>query len=168
MNIQPDGYVDIEKVLKEIPNCTINDIKRIVNNNDKQRFKIKETNDTLMIRANQGHTIPQVNLLGLIILTDIHFDIVHGTFFDRYLIIKKEGLSRMKRNHIHFSKGLNFKSGLRRNVEVLIYIDFYKAISHGLKFYESDNGVILSSGNTNGYIESRFFLKVTDLQGRLL
>ena len=37
-------------------------------------------------------------------------------------------------------------SGIRWNCKVVIYIDLAKAMSKGLKFYESDNGVILCEG----------------------
>lgn len=113
-----------------------------------------------MIKACQGHTIEQINCLHLKVLTDISFDIIHGTFLKCYETIKVQGLCRMKRNHIHFAKGLNFICGLRKNAEVYIYIDYTKAKEDGIIFYESENGVILSPGNSNGFIEPKYFLKV--------
>ncbi|XP_014206417.1 tRNA 2'-phosphotransferase 1 [Copidosoma floridanum] len=121
-----------------------------------------------MIRANQGHTIAQVNALNLKLLTRSDFDIIHGTYFDCYPRIKNQGLSRMKRNHIHFAKGLNFISGLRRNAQIFIYIDFQKARDDEIEFFESDNNVILSPGNSDGYIEPKYFLRVVTASGQEL
>ena len=46
----------------------------------------------------------------------------------------------------------------------MIYIDIDKAIDAGLKFWLSENGVILSEGDKNGYISRRFFSKVMDVK----
>ncbi len=53
---------------------------------------------------------------------------------------------------------------MRQNSHILIYIDIDKAINAGLKFWLSENGVILSEGDENGYISRRFFLKVVDVK----
>jgi len=75
------------------------------------------------------------------ILDYIDFDIIHGTYFKHWSKIKTEGLSRMKRNHIHFAKGLNFINGLRQNAELFVYINFEKAKEDGLIFFESEKNV---------------------------
>jgi 2'-phosphotransferase len=71
----------------------------------------------------------------------------------------------MKRNHIHFAKGLpgdsGVISGMRQNAEVRIYIDVAKAMNAGYEFFESSNGVILCPGDENGTLPSKFFNKVT-------
>lgn len=78
----------------------------------------------------------------------------------------------MKRNHIHFSKGLSrdktVVSGIRQSAEIYIYIDWNLAIAGGIKFFRSVNGVILSPGNELGIIEPKYFLKVCDREGNLL
>lgn len=168
LSIRSDGFINLQEVLREIPGCTIDDVKRIVATNDKQRFALDSFNNVLMIRANQGHTIARVDSLDVKLLTGISFDIIHGTHFHFYERIKSEGLSRMKRNHVHFAKGLNFVCGLRKSAEIFIYIDFSKAKNDGLEFYESENGVVLSSGNSKGYIEPKYFLKVVDRSGQIL
>jgi 2'-phosphotransferase len=135
-----------------------------------------------LIRANQGHSI-KVDVEGL--LTPITVEagnvpetVVHGTDESAWrLIMKSGGLRRMGRNHIHFASGLpsGFKSlaidtasteekeaapvisGMRRNSSILIYIDIQAALEAGIKFYISDNGVILTEGNEKGFLSYELF-----------
>lgn len=70
----------------------------------------------------------------------------------------------MNRTHIHFTDSLpqdSVKSGIRLNCQIYIYIDVKKAMNDGIKFYLSDNNVILSSG-INGIMLPKYFLKVLD------
>lgn len=58
--------------------------------------------------------------------------VVHGTFIKAWPSIKKNGLSRMNRQHIHFapgSLGTKVTSGMRANCTVFIYVDAVKAIN---------------------------------------
>jgi 2'-phosphotransferase len=104
------------------------------------------------------------------------YECIHGTTFQRLNNIKlvkdidkekeekegdeRTGLSICSRQHVHFAKGLpgdeNIKSGMRENCNILFYCDMEAAIASGLIFYESENGVILSEGNKNGIVPSRF------------
>jgi len=63
--------------------------------------------------------------------------VVHG-------MIQSSGLSRMKRNHIHFAAGkfgdAGVISGMRQSSEVLVYVDVPKAMSNGVKFLRSPTG----------------------------
>ncbi|KAK8291139.1 hypothetical protein V6Z11_D06G043500 [Gossypium hirsutum] len=73
---------------------------------------------------------------------------VHGTYKRNLESILESGLKRMKRLHVHFSSGLptdgEVISGMRRDVNVLIYLDVRKALEEGMKLYISDNKVILT------------------------
>jgi 2'-phosphotransferase len=112
------------------------------------------------------------------------------------LILKSGGLRRMGRNHIHFASGLPAGfcsimsedeeaekklanpsqtveklappviSGMRSSSSILIYIDIRKARSAGLKFWLSDNGVILSEGDERGFMKTEFFQQVEDRKAR--
>ena len=53
---------------------------------------------------------------------------------------------------------------MRTSSQILIYIDIEKALASGLKFWFSDNGVILTEGDENGYLSRKFFQKVVDIQ----
>jgi 2'-phosphotransferase len=82
--------------------------------------------------------------------------------------IKLRGLSRMRRTHIHFCEGMpgdpSVVSGFRNSSSVAIVIDVRKAMSEGIEFYRPQNNVILSSGNSDGVIGSRYFKKVINLK----
>lgn len=166
--INDDGYVDLESILqlKQFRSYSISDITRIVENNDKKRFSLRETNDKLQIRANQGHSIPlsEENLLSLLTVNDLPENVIHGTFLKNWNRIKTEGISRMNRNHIHFSPGFaddpEVISGIRKNCQVTIIIDAKAAINDGIKFYLSENNVILSPGNEYGLLPPIYFKEV--------
>lgn len=53
-------------------------------------------------------------------------------------------------------------SGMRSTSTILIYIDLPAALQQGLKFGESENGVILTEGDENGVIPLKFFKRVED------
>ena len=61
----------------------------------------------------------------------------------------------MSRKHIHIAKSLSAKSGKRSNCDLIVYIDMKGAMADGIKFYESQNGVILTEGN-NGVLHPRY------------
>src|ERR1700722_1239009 len=50
--------------------------------------------------------------------------------------------------------------GVRNSSQILIHIDIQKALDSGLKFYLSDNGVVLSEGDVNGFVAPEFFKRV--------
>ena len=165
LNIKSDGYIKIVDILRlsDFKKYEKSDIIRIVDNNDKQRFSIKNIGDTMLIRANQGHSIDIVNSEQL--LTKINNPsaipiCVHGTYFKAWKSIKTSGLNRMKRNHIHMASCMPGEdgviSGMRSNCEIIIHIDIENAINDGgLDFYKSSNNVIL----TKGPILPRYFSK---------
>lgn len=172
LNIGSDGYVLVDdlinnKALEQL-NVNENTIIQIVNNDTKNRYNLTTKNNKLYIRANQGHSI-NVQNLDLIEITDSsQIPIcVHGTYHEAWNIIKKEGLNKMARNHIHFAQGLpnqNVTSGMRINSQIAIYLNVEKAMNDGIKFYKSQNGVILSSGDLNGTILPKYFKDVIDMR----
>lgn len=72
----------------------------------------------------------------------------------------------MGRNHIHMSTGLpedkqGVISGMRKDAEVLIYVDIQKSLQDGLLlWWISENGVVLTEGDENGVLSSKYFKKV--------
>ncbi|XP_043283797.1 tRNA 2'-phosphotransferase 1 [Venturia canescens] len=167
--IKPDGYTNVIELLKNhLPGYHLDDIKRVVSNDNKQRFALSDQSGVLEIKANQGHSIKEVNQLELKLVENPNFDIIHGTFLNCWQKIKSKGLSCMKRNHIHFSKGLDCVYCMRQNANLYIYIDFHEATRSNLRFFESENGVILCAGNEQGILEVKYFKKVVTRQGEIL
>jgi 2'-phosphotransferase len=98
------------------------------------------------IRANQGHTLRGLDPDKL--LTRVSDPaalpvVLHGTYRVAWPLIKKGGLSRMKRNHVHFAPGLpgagGVISGMRASAELLVYVDAAKAIAVGVEFFVSEH-----------------------------
>lgn len=175
---------------------TEEDICRVAHSNDKQRFRVElkrvtysqdksnattyvfsggeEGEEVSCIRANQGHSIPGICFDELLTAIPDHelkdLTIIHGTYTDRWnKNIRKEGLSKMNRNHIHFAAGLpsgeeTVISGMRKTCQVYIYIDGASCAQDGIKFYRSDNGVILSAGAEAGILSCRHFARVVDAE----
>lgn len=179
LNIRNDGYVAVEELLKlnvkthaRVPlySHSVDDIREAVKRDNKQRFGLREEVGILMIRANQGHSIELVDSEGLLkpILSAEEVPVcVHGTYLNCLESIMKDGLKRMKRNHVHFARGLSKDSGvisgMRGNCEVLIYLDAKKALQDGMKLFISENGVILTEG-FEGVVPPKYFAKIETLE----
>lgn len=173
LNIDQTGYIDIKDLLKhnrlKTNKVTLDDIYRIVENNDKKRFSIVEREGKIMICANQGHSIETVNDSNLVQLTEntIPHEIYHGTYKIKLpAIANTGGLSKMNRNHIHFASNISDISGIRASCNVLIYLNIEKCLQLGIVFYKSSNNVILTSGDVNGLIKVELFDRVVDAKNR--
>lgn len=135
LQLAPDGYVPLAEILAlhhprfrtkdNRPKYTAEDVIRVVENNDKQRFRLEfrdvdggggeESRDKrlLCIRANQGHSLKGLRADQLLTpltteqLSNPSLFIIHGTTQKAWKDhIQYEGLSRRERNHIHFATGL--------------------------------------------------------------
>jgi 2'-phosphotransferase len=92
--------------------------------------------------------------------------VIHGTYRDPLPAIRAQGLSRMKRTHIHMAPGFDAVSGIRVSCTVAIVIDVKRALADGVKFFVSANGVILTSGNADGFLEPKYFAAILDAKTR--
>ncbi|KAK0673816.1 putative tRNA 2'-phosphotransferase 1 [Cercophora samala] len=199
IELDKEGYAPLDKVLAWGPvkslKPTFEEIVSAVKDSDKQRFALKplqeggdETSSTdpkdWLIRANQGHSI-KLESEGLLKPLAIDPDVskgelpipetvVHGTFFAFWPLIKESGgLKRMGRNHVHFSTGLpdgeGVISGMRKDAELLVYVDVARAIGEGkMKFWMSENGVVLTEGDGEGVVGVEYFREVVGRDGGLV
>lgn len=160
IGIRPDGFISLATLLSHpiFKGYTEQDVQECVDTNTKQRFTLKNG----MIRANQGHSIDVPDLeLTILAETDlVGTSLIHGTYTPVWKQIEKQGLSRMGRNHIHFTTRLPSEgqiiSGMQHSCNVFVYVDALRAIRGGYTFYKSANGVILCSGNAKGIIPPKY------------
>nr|GAT51417.1 tRNA phosphotransferase 1 [Mycena chlorophos] len=162
--MRPDGYVKVEDLLGHrsiaAHNLDVPTLRRLVDEDNKKRYKLQEEADGLWIRANQGHSMPElvVEMKPILSATEIPMA-VHGTNAPAWELIAKQGLSRMSRNHIHLAQGFEGKviSGMRKSASILVFVDVARALVAGIPFFLSFNGVVLTPGNEEGLLEPRFF-----------
>lgn len=183
LELRPDGFVRLKDIL-DLPffinnRVDVNFVKAMVAEDEKTRFSLKEIDGEIHIRANQGHSRDvaaqlETDLMLSEILTPAEVPkAIHGTdvtAWERH--IRTEGLKPMKRAYIHFAPGMlgeeDVRSGMRKSSTIYIYIDTEKAMKDGIKFFRSENNVILSSG-LDGVISPIYFRKVEDVRtGRIL
>jgi len=173
IQIDHEGYVDVEMLIRHrnFVGVSLSEILSVVDGNDKKRFTIvkDDLNGKWKIKANQGHTL-QVNDLELkqININEAENEfptIIHGTYPKSWKEIEASGgLSKMKRNHIHFSPGEpgddKVISGMRASASVWIYINMAAAIRDGFEFFLSPNNVVLTPGDPSGFLPIRYFKRV--------
>ncbi|KAF5019363.1 hypothetical protein F66182_8631 [Fusarium sp. NRRL 66182] len=186
IQLDDEGFAPLDSVLAWGPlrslKVTLDDVKSVVGSNDKQRFTLKPnpaTNPSLdtastspadyLIRANQGHSIKleSAALLAPITLEagNIPACVLHGSFFYFWpRIVEAGGLKPMSRNHVHCSAGTpeeGVVSGMRKDAELTIEIDIEASLKDGVKWWLSDNGVLLTEGDEHGILSSKYFKLVT-------
>ena len=154
LELKSGGWVEVDKLLKascdrKFP-ITPTELKTVVAQNDKQRFSFDSTEK--LIRANQGHSVA-VNL-ELASLTPPPI-LYHGTHDKALKSIMQQGLSKMKRHHVHLScdRATAIEVGKRRGKAVVLEIAAVKMAKSGFKFYRSDNGVWLVDNVPVKYIK---------------
>jgi putative RNA 2'-phosphotransferase len=132
----------IEKSKSKDVQFTIEDLNEIVITNDKKHFSFNE--DGTKIRANQGHSLKYVDLEMKPI--EPPAILYHGTVVKFIDSIKKQGLIKRSRQHVHLSLDIETanKVGSRRGVPVILEIEAQKMYAKGFKFYCSANGVWLT------------------------
>jgi len=122
----------------------------VVNTNEKQRFSFSE--DGLLIRANQGHSV-KVDL-GLEALPPPPF-LYHGTAERFVSSIKEKGLIKGKRHHVHLSDNREtaINVGSRYGLPMVLTIASERMNKDGHLFFRSENGVWLTEYVPVDYIE---------------
>jgi 2'-phosphotransferase len=127
------------------------------------------------IRATQGHSIAlgeDAGLLTAITAEKAPKAIIHGTYFSSWpAILEDGGLRPMGRTHVHFATGVpedgEVVSGMRSSVEVLVYVNVAKALADGsgLRWWTSENGVVLTEGNEDGLVPMAVWERVVGRRG---
>lgn len=176
--IAEDGFVPLARVLAlpRFRHVTADDVRALVAACEKGRFELREAGvdgaPESLIRATQGHTIASgldddAMLTRLDETSDV-IEAVHGTSRGAWERIRVDGLSRMRRRHVHLAKGLpgdgQVVSGMRADSTVAVWVDVARGIREGLPFYVSANGVVLTPGEgKTGTVPARLFLRAHTL-----
>ncbi|KAJ6559168.1 KptA family-domain-containing protein [Mycena vulgaris] len=172
--MRPDGFVRVTDLLAnpKLKTLDLEALQGIVKADAKQRYDLilEEGTDSeagiWWMKANQGHSIKSVklDLQPIASVLDIPTGIaVHGTTKVAWESISTQGLSKMNRNHIHLAQGVvgeNVISGMRGSSQVLIFVNVQRALDEGIKFFLSNNGVILTEGDERGILGTQFFDRV--------
>lgn len=127
--------------LIENHNYTLDELCAIVDENNKQRYEFSD--DKLLIRARQGHSVPVDVELDECVPPDVLY---HGTalqFLDKILV---EGIKPQNRLHVHLTAAIDtaLNVGKRHGDPVLLEVNSKKMHDEGVKFYLSRNGVWLT------------------------
>lgn len=156
IKVDKEGWVDISELMdksKDKIQFTFEDLKEVVEQNDKKRFVLDEKN--MKIRAAQGHSINVEIKFKEFIPKDF---VYHGTAKRNVDAILKKGLIPQTRTHVHMSKDVETATsvGLRhsknKNDLVILKIDAMQMYRDGETLFISENDVILSKHVNKKYI----------------
>ena len=144
LTLEPGGWVAVDTLLEACDRrnfrITREELEEVVARNNKQRFSFDPTRTR--IRANQGHSI-EVDLQ----LEPVEPPAVlyHGTASHNVEAIRREGLKRMSRHHVHLSGDMStaLAVGARHGKPVVLQVDAIAMHQAGHVFYRSANGVWL-------------------------
>jgi putative RNA 2'-phosphotransferase len=153
IQLDAEGFVAVDELLAAARQygkaITPETLKEVVATNDKKRFAFSP--DGLRIRANQGHSV-EVDL-GLEPVEPPEL-LYHGTV-DRFLdSIRKQGLLRGDRHHVHLSadRETAARVGQRRGRPVVLVVESGRMHREGREFFRSENGVWLTDGVRPDYL----------------
>ena len=167
--ISAEGWVAVADLLKWTKAkrnlvCDEAMVRAVVEESDKQRFSLRETDDGPQIRANQGHSMTGISVEMRPLPESVSLA-VHGTYKKAWPLIEASGLSRMRRQHVHLARDLpgqsGVVSGMRATCELLVWVNVARAREAGMAFVESENGVVLTDG-FDGTVPTTFFDRVED------
>ena len=154
ITLDSSGWVSVSELLDACQNnrlpITKEELETIVSENDKRRFSFSE--DRLLIRANQGHSVSVALEYQAITPPD---SLYHGTI-DRFLqSISELGLIKGKRHHVHLSEDIVTaeKVGARRGKPIVLKVHSGKMFQDGYLFYMAENGVWLTDSVPPSYLE---------------
>lgn len=154
LELDENGWADVDDLIskcsKDGNTLNMELLEFVVENNDKKRFVFNE--DKTKIRASQGHSISvELDLAE----TEPSDYLYHGTVGKFLENIRKEGLQKMSRQHVHLSKDKEtaIKVGSRRGIAQILTIRSGEMYKEGFKFYLSENNVWLTDQVPIKYIE---------------
>ncbi len=155
MQLDPEGWLPIDELIEKANRngnqLSLDLLHEVVASCEKKRFSLSE--DGLKIRANQGHSIAEVELhLKPAVPPTVLY---HGTIAVFLEGIREYGLLKRSRNHVHLSSDIQTakKVGARRGKPVVLNIRANAMCDAGYTFYLSANDVWLTDAVPVSFIE---------------
>lgn len=154
ITLDAQGWVEVSELLAQAHKfgrrLTRAELEEIVATSEKKRFAFSP--DGCRIRANQGHSV-SVDL-GYAPMAPPE-TLLHGTTHQAVASIRKTGLSKMRRHHVHLTaeQATATNVGGRRGMPVVLRVDAGRMHRDGHVFYVSENGVWLTDHVPPSYIE---------------
>jgi putative RNA 2'-phosphotransferase len=153
ITLDETGWVGVDELLN---GCrahgfaiTREELHAVVASSDKQRFAFSE--DRTRIRANQGHSVD----------VELGYEpaeppevLYHGTPEKFVDAIRREGLKKMQRHHVHMSESpeTTLAAGARRGKPVLLTIKAREMAAVGHVFFVTPNRVWLTDAVPPQYL----------------
>lgn len=150
LQLKEDGWADVHTLIKNT-DFTLSELKEIVSTDKKQRYSFDNT--YTRIRANQGHSVNvKINFKEFIPTKDLY----HGTSIKVKDIIFKEGIKKQSRQYVHLSQDIETakKVGERHGKPFIFIVDAIKMYENGIKFYISENNVVLTDFVDKKYLKT--------------
>jgi len=145
LTLDSEGWAKVPELIEKINQQGIRldfaTLQQIVDTNDKKRFTFND--DKTCIRASQGHSIDiELNLTAQA-PPDILY---HGTAGNSIDAIRRDGLRKMSRQHVHLTTSLTTAQqvGQRYGRPVILTVQALLMHEQHYEFYLSDNGVWLT------------------------
>lgn len=151
-----EGWANVGELLEKLNannrNISFDDLKEIVELNDKKRFMF--SNDFSRIRANQGHSIDVDLRFEPITPPDILY---HGTAEKNIASILEKGILKQDRNYVHLSIDIDTatKVGMRYGKPIVLKILALEMSKNDFLFYLSENNVWLTDFVPNKFISTQ-------------
>lgn len=153
LQIDENGWITVNELIKQCnkfhKKIDLELLNYVVETNDKKRFAFND--DKTKIRASQGHSISVDLNIEIVIPPEFLY---HGTV-DKFIeFIKKEGLKKMSRQHVHLSqlKETAITVGSRRGKPIILNVNSKQMHLDGFNFYLSENKVWLTDEVPAKYI----------------
>jgi putative RNA 2'-phosphotransferase len=153
LTLEPGGWVAVETLLAAMARhgVTISraELEEIVTRNNKQRFAFDATGER--IRASQGHSVAvDLQLAPTVPPATLY----HGTSRATVDAILREGLRKMRRQHVHLTAEIAtaVNVGSRHGAPAVLLVDAAAMARDGHLFYRSENGVWLTESVPPRYL----------------
>ena len=153
ITLDPAGWVAVDTLLEAMgaqgTRISREDLDRIVAGSDKQRFAFSE--DRTRIRANQGHSVE----------VELGYEpaeppemLYHGTAEKYVESIRREGLLKRARHHVHLSPTRETASAVGSRHGKLVLLGVRSGAMHrdGHAFFKTPNNVWLTDRVPVGYL----------------